>query len=55
MTSVGRGGGNVLKFVTCLHILLFSNRRSIIYCSFLQMGVCGGSRGDWWFVDVIIV
>ena len=25
MTSVGRGGGEVLKFVTCLHILLFLN------------------------------
>ena len=34
-----------MKFVTCLHIILFLNRRSIIFCSFLQMGVRGGRGG----------
>ena len=29
MTSVGRAGGEILRFVTCLHILLFLNSRSI--------------------------
>ena len=30
MTSLGRGGEEVLKFVTCLHILLFLNSKSIV-------------------------
>ena len=33
MGSRRRGGGEVLKFVTCLQILLFSNKRSIAYFS----------------------
>ena len=36
MTSVGRGGGGVLKFVTCLHILLFLN--SIVFAHFCRWG-----------------
>ena len=48
MTSVGRGDGELLRFVTCLHILLFLNSRSI-----LRMGVHGWGVG--WFVDVIIL
>ena len=48
MTSVGRGGGELLRFVTCLHILLFLDSRSI-----LRIGVHGWGVG--WFVDVIIL
>ena len=51
MTSIGRVGEEVLKFVTCLHILLFLNSRSTVH--FLQMGVRGWGR--LWVVDVIIV
>ena len=39
MTFTRNGGGGVLKFVTCLQILLFLNNRSIVH-------FC-------WFVDVI--
>ena len=39
MKFVGRGGGGVLKSVTCLHIRLFLNSRSIAH--FCQWG-CGG-------------
>ena len=31
MTSTQKGGGGVLKFVTCLWILLFLNNRSIVH------------------------
>ena len=31
MTSEGRRGGEILKFVTCLHILLFLGSRSIVH------------------------
>ena len=52
MMSLGRGGGEVLKFVTCLHIVWFLNSRFIVY-------FCGwGYMGRWvggWFVEVIIV
>ena len=43
MTSVGRGDGEVLKFVTCLHILLFFKQQ--IYCSFLRVVVRGWRGG----------
>ena len=43
MTSVGRGDGEVLKFVTCLHILLFLNSRSIVH--FCGWGCVGGEEG----------
>ena len=36
MTSKQKGGGGVLKFVTCLWILLFPNNRSIVHFS------------EWW-------
>ena len=42
MTSVERGGGEVLKFVTCLHTLLFLSSRSIVH--FCRWG-CVGGRG----------
>ena len=31
MTSTQKGGGEVLKFVTCLRILLFLNNKSIAH------------------------
>ena len=43
MTSIGRGGEEVLKFVTCLYILLFLNSRSIVhFCGWGCVGVGGG-------------
>ena len=38
MTSTQKGGGEVLKFVTCLWILLFLSNRSIVH-------FCGGWEG----------
>ena len=43
--TVGTGGGEVLKFVKCLHILLFLNRRYIYIYLFLRMGVRELGRG----------
>ena len=41
MTSVERGSGEILKFVTCLHIVLFLKSRSIVH-------FCGwGARVCW--------
>ena len=40
MTSAGKGGGEVLKLVLCLHILLFLNSKSIIH--FCGWGYEGG-------------
>ena len=40
MTSTRRRGGEVLKFVTCLQILLFLNNRSIVH--FWRRGALGG-------------
>ena len=40
MMPIGRGGGEALKFVTCLHILLFLNSRSI--ANFCRWGAYGG-------------
>ena len=50
MTYIVRGGGKILRFVKCLHILLFLNSRSIVH-------FCGwGCVGEWMVVvDVIIV
>ena len=40
MTSTRKGGRGVLKFVTCLRILLFLNNRSIVYfCGWCEQGV----------------
>ena len=40
MTSKQKGGGVVLKFVTCLWILLFLNNRSIVhFCEWWGWGV----------------
>ena len=47
MTSVGRGGGEVLKVVTCLHILLFLNSRSIFFAeggAWVDRGGGGGGQ-----------
>ena len=52
MTSVGRGGGEVLKFVTCLYILLFLNSRSIF---FFADGGAWDERGGGGGVDGIII
>ena len=41
MTSIGRGGREVLKFVTCLHILLFLNRSIVHFCGWGYVVVCG--------------
>ena len=49
--SVGRGGGEVLKFITCLHILLFLNSRSIDH--FFGWGCVGWEGGG--VADVIIL
>ena len=49
MTSTGKGGGKVLKSVTCLQILLFLNNRSIATFCGWGIGVSG------WLVDIIIV
>ena len=43
MTSTRTGVGEVLKFVTCLQILLFLNNRSIVH--FVRWGPGGG--GLW--------
>ena len=48
MMPIGRGGGEALKFVMCLHILLFLNSRSI--ANFCRWGAYGG-----WLVDIITV
>ena len=40
MLPTWKGGGEVLKFVTCLQILLFLNKRSIVHFSKLGV-VCG--------------
>ena len=49
MTSTQRGGEEVLKFVTCLQILLFSNNISIVY-------FCGRGVSGWGcFIKFIIV
>ena len=49
MTSTQKRGGRVLKFVTCLWILLFLNNKSIVYfCGWwegVEVGV-GGSK-NW--------
>ena len=42
MTYTQKGGGGVLKFVTCLCILLFLSNRSIVHFSFSWMVVGGG-------------
>ena len=49
MTSTRKGGGKVLKSVTCLQILLFLNNRSV--ATFCGWGVAVSG----WFVDIIIV
>ena len=50
-TSTRREGEEVLKFVTCLQILLFLSNRSIVH--FCEWG--DGWVGGGWFVDIIIV
>ena len=45
MTSVERGGGEVFKFVTCLHTLLFLYSRSVVL--FGGGGGGGGGVGVW--------
>ena len=51
MTSTRKGGGGVLKFFTCLRILLFLNNRSIVrYCGWWGVG---GSKTWSFFMDVI--
>ena len=53
MTSTQRSE-EVLKFVTCLQILLFLNNRSIVH--FANVGwVWGGVKNQLFFVDFIIV
>ena len=40
MTFTRKGGGRVLKFVTCLRILLFLNNRSVVhFCGWWGSGV----------------
>ena len=46
MTSVGRGNGEVLKFATCLHILLFLNGRYVVYLADGVAWVVLGEGGD---------
>ena len=45
MRSVSKGSWEVLKFVTCLHVLLFINSKSIVH-------FCGWERVDGWGVVV---
>ena len=52
LTSTEKGGGGVLKFVTCLCILLFLNNRSII--RFCEWWGWEGQKIGIFFVDVII-
>ena len=40
MTSVERRSGEILKFVTCLHILLFLNSRFIVHLCGWGAWVC---------------
>ena len=51
MTSTRKGGGGVLKFVTCLRMLFFLNNRSIVH--FCGWWGVGGSKNWSFFVDVI--
>ena len=52
MTSIQKGGEEVLKFVACLRALLFLNNRSIVH--FCEWGWVQSKK--WSFlVDVIIV
>ena len=51
MTSVGRGNGEVLKFATCLHILLFLNGRYVVYLpDGVVWAVVGGRRGRHYMI-----
>ena len=54
MTSVGKGGGKVLKFVACLHILLFLKADLLfIFAGFIRRPPV--QHDHFWMVPRVVV